>query len=835
MLNVKRLVKDYNDSARGYNELLPWMCLWDEQTVATMDQGLLAVYAYDGLDAEGRTGDEVDAAVSSFERAFAGFTTGNTLWSIVDRRRTESYPAGRFEDPMSNYINEVWKRHVTGNQFQNFYSLAVHQRSAQGANAFFDAVDVIVKEENVSLGAALMRAGKAQMSMRARQTLDARRMHTSATNLLARCAELEQGMSRLGLRRLGGEELLAYLHARANPGSGARERFPMPRTPAFLNTLLANDMLERLPRSLRFTNDEQCHVGVVSLKGWPDEATFPGRLDALTNINGEVTIAHTFRFLDRAVAERAISDIERYNISKSVPFLHRILTSLSQEEPTKFNPGRLALAEDAKAALVDLYEGARIYGYHNLTVLCFGRTEEEMEEVRKEVHSALRDSGFTGHTERMHSLTAFTQTLPGQWGSSVRWANVCFGNSADVMPIRTLWAGPQECEHFTKELGRSEQPTLISLPTDSGVPFFWDPWTAGVGHTTIIGPTRAGKSVFVNFVLSQFRKYEPCRTVIFDKDYTCQVPTLLQDGEHYDLTPDASNALRLSPLALAEDPKHHPFLVRWIRMLIEMGRPSAKLTPAEIETVTAAVRGLANLPEQMRRVGYLRSSLGDSLGAYLDEWCEGGARGNWFDNPPSAFRLGRHVCFECKRLFDDSDVAVLAMDYLFYVVERQLDDTPCIIYTEETWFFLQRPEFVERLNDYIRTLGKRNAALWMTTQGLRELTASDTLRTMLDNIQNRIFLPNARVRNLQGMYEEVMGLNDAQLARIQFAEPKRDYYIVTPNMARMASVRLPPEIVAAVSSSSKARQTFARHYSARDTDRHWKRDYLKEMLRESDA
>lgn len=831
MLNIRKLVKDYHDSARSSAELLPWMALWDEQTVCTLDQGLLAVFAYEGIDAEGSTDSAVDASVFGLERAFAGFTTGNTVWSIVDRRRTDTYPEGEIPNAVSERINQVWRQQITQRQFQNFYSLAVHQRASAGASAYLDAVDVIVKEENASLGKALVKAGKAQLSLRARQTLDERRMAAAQAKLEARCAELQQGIGSLGLKRIAGEQLLAYLHERANPASRGRRHLALPRTLMYLQFLLANDQVDRLPTALRFSNQRTAYVGVVSLKGWPDDATVPGRLDALTNIDGEITICHTFRFLHREVAERSIKDIAQYNQSRAIPFFHRIITSLSDSPPTRFNPGRLALEEDAKEALREMYTDGRVFGHHNLTVLCYGDTLEEMEAVREQVHSALRDSSFTGLTERMHQLAAWTQTLPGQWGASVRWSNVSFGNVADLMPVRTLWSGPETCAHFSKELKRGPVPPLVSLPTDSGVPFHWDPWENGAGHTTIIGPSRNGKSVLVNFLLSQFRRYEPCRTIVFDKDYTCKVATLLQDGEHYDLSPEASGeaALRMSPMGLVSDSRHHAFLIRWISTLISRVRPDRPISPEELDKIQSVLRGMQKMPASMQTLGHLRTEIG-VLGRYLDDWVANvGGRGAWFDNPPTNLKLGEHLCFECKRLFDDEVVAELAMSYLFYVVEQQLDDTPTIIYVEEAWFFLQQKDFVPQLNDYARTLPKRNAALWLTTQGLAEITSDERLQTMLANIPNRIYLANPDIQSQADLYSKAMGLNDAQIRRIQYAQRQRDYYIVTRDVARMASVRLPREIVAQVESNSRARQAIERHYATRATNPNWKRDYLEEM------
>src|ERR1035437_7214407 len=140
MLNIGDLVAGYNRTAKGFQELLPYMCLWDEETVATLDQGMLALYEYAGLDAEGRSESETSIAVNAFERAFVGFGSGSTVWTYVDRRKTDSYPQGQFVDNVARCIDGVWRGKVVGGQYENKYTLAVHQRANVGSMALFDSV-----------------------------------------------------------------------------------------------------------------------------------------------------------------------------------------------------------------------------------------------------------------------------------------------------------------------------------------------------------------------------------------------------------------------------------------------------------------------------------------------------------------------------------------------------------------------------------------------------------------------------------------------------------------------------------------------------------------------
>jgi len=825
-------LKGYHDSARGYPELLPYMCLWDEQTVATIDQGLLAMFEYAGLDAEGRSDSEASVAVNAFEQAFAGFGSGSTVWTWVDRRRTQAYPQGTFGNPVAGFINESWREHVTRAQFENSYTLAVHQRSQTGSMALFDAVDLIVKEEGLSLSRAFARALKAQFSLRARKSLDMRRMQAAAQLLEDRVGVLESGMAALGLHRLSGPRLLAELFNRACPASPRRTHLPLPQVPVFLSNLLCSDQVQRLSDGLLFSNAHNKYVGVVSLKGFGSDAlTVVGQLDGLTAIEGEMTLCHCFRFIDRDVAQKAIDDVERYNISKSVPFMHRLLASISRSEPTRFNEGRLALAQDAKEALLDLYQTQRAFGHHNLTVLCFGDTPQQMAEVRAQVMEGLKSSGFVAYIERMHQLSAFTQTLPGQWAASVRWNFVSYGNAADIAPIRTLWSGPSACSHFERELQRP-CPALTSVPTTSGTPAFIDLWERGVGHLKIIGPTRAGKSTVTNFLLSQFRKYEPCRTIVIDKNYSCRIPTLLQDGVHIDLSQDEGGTARMAPMSLLGDARHHPFLVGWVIELIESGRNGVRCSPSEIDRVTAAVRGLAALPEKDRSLWTLRAlatSMGPDLGAYLGQWTQGGALGHWFDNPPIELSLDKHLCFECKDLFNNPVVATQAMSFLFYLIEGLLDDTPTIVSIEETWFFLAHARFAAKIDDFLRTLGKRNGSLWIVTQTLKEIVESPIRHSIMSNIPNSLYLPDPNIGHQQALYMDEAGLLAEEIERIAKAEMKRHYYLKTPSVSRMLDLRLPDDIVVCLSSSARARACFDRYYQQRAQNADWKQAYFQEM------
>src|SRR5262245_22940423 len=69
-----------------------------------------------------------------------------------------------------------------------------------------------------------------------------------------------------------------------------------------------------------------------------------------------------------------------------------------------------------------------------------------------------------------------------------------------MMPLSAVWAGPECNDH----LGG---PPLLFAKTEGATPFRLSLHVGDVGHTLVIGPTGAGKSVLLALMALQFRRY----------------------------------------------------------------------------------------------------------------------------------------------------------------------------------------------------------------------------------------------------------------------------------------------------------------------------------------
>lgn len=120
------------------------------------------------------------------------------------------------------------------------------------------------------------------------------------------------------------------------------------------------------------------------------------------------------------------------------------------------------------------------------------------------------------------------------------------------MPFSAVWAGPERDEHF-------QAPPLFFARTEGSTPFRFSLHVGNVGHTRIVGPTGAGKSVLLALMALQFRRYAGALVFAFDFGGSIRAAALAMAGDWHDLggalANDVNAPVALQPLARVDDDK----------------------------------------------------------------------------------------------------------------------------------------------------------------------------------------------------------------------------------------------------------------------------------------
>jgi type IV secretion system protein VirB4 len=130
-------------------------------------------------------------------------------------------------------------------------------------------------------------------------------------------------------------------------------------------------------------------------------------------------------------------------------------------------------------------------------------------------------------------------------------------------------------------------------------------------------------------------------------------------------------------------------------------------------------------------------------------------------------------------------------------MERALDGSPTLVPIDEAWLFLKHPAWRDKIQDWLKTLRKKNAVVLLSTQSMADVKESPIASAILQSTATKIYLPNSEAGN-EGMrqFYEYAGLNSREIELLQTATPKRDYYVVQRLGRRMISFRLGPVALA---------------------------------------
>ncbi|MCE2721962.1 MAG: hypothetical protein LW865_01570 [Betaproteobacteria bacterium] len=841
MFSYTKLIEGQAETSDPFGNLVPWISFITPNIVLNKDGSVMAAFSYEGEDIEGHEQYEVDQIANSFEQASRSFREGVTIWSIVDRRRTYEYPEGDFPSDIGQYMDNAWREQFfSRRQLRNTHYLFVSLDAPEGSNALLERVWHLQKTEGMSFMKAAAEATKAYLFRRNLFAFEAAQIDQQVATLEEILNAFIASTTVLSLKRLELTEYLGALYARCNPPYAESDFSPAYIEDFFLDSYLPAHTLTRPDmKTLAFHGVEDSYCTALGVKAWPNGASVPSFLEDLLAMPGELVISQVFRFTNRQESEKYIKMMQRYHDNAKKSIGQHLRERFSKDEgadPDGGDEGRVILAQDAADAQSEITALGRVYGYHNLTVLCYGATQEESSDLARETQRALAARNFISVSEQENLLQAWAGTMPGQWGTILRWFMVSNANLADLFPLLTISSGSPVNHHLTemrrndpRVVGNKVAPALAVMPTRFSTPYYFNTHVGDVAHTIIVGPTGSGKSVIANWLISQWQKYVPSRTIIFDKNFSCRNATLLQDGTHINIGDVDSEAapIQLNPLHNIKNVDERAYVREWLQIL--MTTDGKELPASDLNIIWEALVAVAD--EESPQLSSLPSILPKHLGERLSDWVGDGARAKYFDHAEDAFELSTFTTFEMGRLFDNPRVAAAFLDYAFHRIEQQLDGTPTLIYLEECKFLLDNAQFARRLDEWLRTLRKLNCFVVMATQGLNEIAKSELFSTIVDNVPNRIFLPNANAFASEELYRDKFGLNASQLNQIRIAIAKRDYIIVQPGTTRVVELQFPREIIACIRSDTKANALFDRHYQTRSITAKWKENYLTEILR----
>ncbi|MCA1526835.1 conjugal transfer protein TrbE [Bradyrhizobium yuanmingense] len=766
---------EYRHSNAWLADFLPWAALVDEGIILNKDGSFQRTAKFRGPDLDSAVPAELVAVAGRLNNALRRLGSGWAVFVEAQRHFAGNYPPNTFPDVASALVDaerraqfEEAGAHHESSYFLTFLYLPPEEGAAKAERLLYEG-----RDRTVGADAREVLRGFADQTNRVLQLVE---------GFMPECAWLDD------------QDTLTYLHSTI---SIKRHRVRVPEIPMYIDALLADQPLTGGLEPMLGS----AHLRVLTIVGFPG-ATTPGILDELNRLPFSYRWSTRAVMLDKTDATKLLTKIRRQWFAKRKSIGAILKEVMTNEASTLLDTDAHNKAIDADAALQELGSDHIGQAFVTATITVWDRDADAADEKLRLVEKVIQGRDFTCMIETVNAVEAWLGSLPGHVYANVRQPPVSTLNLAHMIPMSAVWAGEAKDLHF-------KGPPLLLGKTEGSTPFRFSLHVGDVGHTLVVGPTGAGKSVLLALMALQFRRYPNSQVFAFDFGGSIRAAALAMGGDWHDLggalSDESEKPVALQPLAWIDDPAERGWATEWIGAIL--AREKVEITPEVKAHLWSALTSLASAPRVERTLTGLSVLLqSNSLKRALQPYCLGGPSGRLLDAEFERLGEASVQAFETEGLIGTSAApAVLA--YLFHRIGDHLDGRPTLLIIDEGWLALDDDDFSGQLREWLKTLRKKNASVIFATQSLSDIDGSAIAPAIIESCPTRLLLPNERAIEPQiaAIYRR-FGLNDRQIELLSRATPKRDYYCQSRRGNRMFELGLGEIALAFTAASAKTDQ-----------------------------
>ncbi|MFN8683413.1 conjugal transfer protein TrbE [Paracoccus sp. P2] len=766
---------EYRRTASRLADFLPWAALVSPGVVLNKDGSFQRTARFRGPDLDSAVAAELVAVAGRLNNAFRRLGSGWAIFVEAQRREDSSYPESLFPDPASALVDAERKA-------------GFEEQGTHFISAYFLTFLWLPPAEDAARAESWLYEGREQSGVNARDIL-----HGFIDRTDRVLALLDGFMPEC--RWLDDAETLTYLHSTISTN---RQRVRVPEVPMHLDALLAD---QPLTGGLEPRLGAQ-HLRILTLNGFPT-ATTPGILDDLNRIAFPYRWSTRAILIDKPDAARLLTKIRRQWFAKRKSIAAILKEVMTSEPSALVDTDAANKAADADMALQEL--GADVAGmaYVTATITVWDADARVADEKLRLVEKIVQGRDFTAMIETVNAVDAWLGSLPGHAYANVRQPPISTLNLAHMIPLSAVWAGEARDMHF-------DAPPLLYGRTEGSTPFRFSLHVGDVGHTLVVGPTGAGKSVLLALMALQFRRYAGSQVFAFDFGGSIRAAALAMSGDWHDLggelSADDEASVSLQPLARIHETAERAWAADWLVAILR--REAVEITPEVKEYIWTALTSLASAPVGERTItGFAVLLQANDLKQALRPYCVGGPYGRLLDAEAEQLGSADVQAFEIEGLVG-TGAAPAVLSYLFHRIGDRLDGRPTLLIIDEGWLALDDDAFAEQLREWLKTLRKKNASVVFATQSLSDIDNSAIAPAIIESCPTRLLLPNERAVEPQitAIYRR-FGLNDRQIEILARAMPKRNYYCQSRRGNRLFELGLSEVGLALCAASAKSDQT----------------------------
>ncbi len=716
-------------------EFIPYRYHYDKETIVTKNNELMQVIKLEGWSFE--TADDVDVDMKKSVRnsLFKSLSDGKyAVWFHTVRRRKSTFPRGNFPPGFARELNKQWhKKHDNTESFANeLYITVVRRADTAGWSKINYYLKTLSDKVDEAQRVEAFREGHKELKEIIYRLLASLRDYNP--RLLTSYAS-EHGVL---------SEPLEFLGMLVN--GGQRQKMLVPTMD--ISHYLPTNRLYFGTRAIEIRGTTKTRFGaIISVKEYAP-ATAAGLMDAYLQLPFEFIMSQSFSFTNRQVA-----------IGKMQTQQRRMMAS---------EDVAITQVAEISDALDLAMSGHVAFGVHHCSVMVFEDNLVALEDAVSLATAEMVNVGINPVREKLILEQCYWASLPANFDFIGRKSTINTMNLAGFVSMHNYPTGRIDGNHWGN--------AVTVFDTASGTPYFFSFHSRDVGHTTIIGPTGAGKTVLMNFLCAQAQKFN-CRLFMFDKDRGAEIFVRAVGGSYSIIEP--SERCGFNPLHLPETNENRNFIAEWLEALV--ATENSELTPEELAMIQEAVAGNFKLAKKDRMLRNIAAFFGvekaGSIASRLKPWYGEGRYARIFDNPYDSldFTTHRTFGFEMGEVLADKKTLAPVLMYLFHKVHLSLDGTPTMVVLDEAWALVDNKIFASKIKDWLKTMRKLNAMVIFATQSVEDATNSAISDTLIQQTATQIFLPNPKATE---QYKKAFMLSDREYNLLKTTDPASRFFLL---------------------------------------------------------
>ncbi|HCR86443.1 MAG TPA: hypothetical protein DIV86_07170 [Alphaproteobacteria bacterium] len=732
--NLKKSEKKYHSDVAEY---LPYACHFDEETILTKNGELMQVIKITGFNFE-TIREDGDSNSSPLRQIIRESIKKNlngeeyAIWLHTLRNKRDISTGGLYAEGFCKQMHEAWAiRNDLKSQFVNelYISVIISGESLSIVNPKLFFETLFINSEFRRRKKALNQAAK--------------KLDEVTNKIVADLASY--GAEKLSIIKKRGVYYSQIMSFCSKIMNLKQENIPL--KPVDLSKDLPSRSVIFQYNTIQVHGKRGANYGaVLSVKEYQEVST--KEIDRFLQLPIQFIISESFDFVSRKEIETAFSDqanIYKLSGAKSLP------------EASGFN--ELINAEN---------KGVADYGQHQIIITVLENTVRAMQNAVSMAVDALRELGVVFIREDLFMEDCYWSQMPANFDFIRRQTYLVTNKIGGYASLYNFPAGK-----MTDNLWGS---AVTVFHTEKNTPYFFNFHYEKNGHTTIIGPYGAGKTVLMNFLVSEAQKYRP-KTYYFEVDKGSEIFINAIGGKYYHTFDEiADGRLKLNPLQLDDTVENRAFIEQWIEYLIELDELEENahitniLSEEDRQKISEAIKLNYLLPKELRKLSVIIPQVWTNkeseTARNLSEWYGEGTYAACFDNDIDncQLRSEKIMAMDLSRIIDSRAVTMPLMSYLLHLVEMSLDgETPAIIVLDEAWKLIDNSAFLPRIESWLQRLTEKNSICIFATESFEQAKKSSITNTLIQNIKTQIFLPNPQAD--EG-YMKIFGLNNAEYSKI---------------------------------------------------------------------